>query len=42
MSYYKNGHKVTRKEFIRLKQLGKPIANYDFLNKVNRQKFFYK
>jgi putative SOS response-associated peptidase YedK len=32
MCYY-NGQKVTRAEFIRLKQLEKAIANYDFLNR---------
>ncbi|GAC1387631.1 MAG: SOS response-associated peptidase [Ginsengibacter sp.] len=32
MCYY-NGQKVTRVEFIRLKQLEKAVANYDFLNK---------
>jgi hypothetical protein len=31
MCYY-NGQKVTRAEFIRLKQLEKAIANYDFLS----------
>ncbi len=32
MCYY-NGQKVTRVEYIRLKQLEKAVANYDFLNK---------
>ncbi|MDB5199231.1 MAG: response-associated peptidase [Chitinophagaceae bacterium] len=32
MCYY-NGQKVTREEFIRLKQLEKALANYDFLNR---------
>lgn len=32
MCYY-NGQKVTRAEFIRLKQLEKAVANYDFLNR---------
>ena len=32
MCYY-NGQKVTRAEFIRLKQLEKAIANYDFLSR---------
>ena len=31
MCYY-NGQKVTHAEFIRLKQLEKAVANYDFLN----------
>ena len=32
MCYY-NGQKVTRVEYIRLKQLEKAVANYDFLNR---------
>jgi putative SOS response-associated peptidase YedK len=32
MCYY-NGQKVSRAEFIRLKQLEKAVANYDFLNR---------
>ena len=31
MCFY-NGQKVTRDEYIRLKQLEKGVANYDFLN----------
>jgi putative SOS response-associated peptidase YedK len=41
MCYY-NGVKVTRTEFIRLKQLEKLIANYDFLNKPLQIGFEYK
>jgi putative SOS response-associated peptidase YedK len=33
MCYY-NGQKVTREEFIRLKQLEKAVANYDFLDRA--------
>ena len=32
MCFY-NGQKVTRDEYIRLKQLEKAVANYDFLNR---------
>ena len=32
MCYY-NGQKVTRTEFIRLKQLEKELAKFDFLNR---------
>ena len=41
MCYY-NGVKVTRTEFIRLKQLEKLVANYDFLNKPLQIGFEYK
>ena len=41
MCYY-NGVKVTRTELIRLKQLEKLIANYDFLNKPLQIGFEYK
>jgi putative SOS response-associated peptidase YedK len=40
MCYY-NGQKVTRAEFIRLKQLEKAVANYDFLNRDLQQGFEY-
>ena len=41
MCYY-NGVKVTRTEFIRLKQLEKLVANYDFLSKPLQIGFEYK
>jgi len=40
MCYY-NGVKVTRTEYIRLKQLEKLVANYDFLNKPLQIGFEY-
>jgi putative SOS response-associated peptidase YedK len=40
MCYY-NGQKVTREEFIRLKQLEKLVANYDFLNRDLQSGFEY-
>lgn len=40
MCYY-NGQKVTRSEFIRLKQLEKEIANYDFLENDLHSGFDY-
>src|SRR5674476_1331952 len=40
MCYY-NGQKVTREEFIRLKQLEKLVANYDFLNRDLQVGFDY-
>jgi len=40
MCYY-NGQKVTRAEFIRLKQLEKLVANYDFLNSDLQTGFEY-
>ena len=40
MCYY-NGQKVTREEFIRLKQLEKAIAKYDFLNRDLQVGFDY-
>jgi putative SOS response-associated peptidase YedK len=40
MCYY-NGQKVTREEFIRLKQLEKTVANYDFLSKDLQVGFDY-
>ena len=40
MCYYK-GQKVTREEFIRLKQLEKAIANYDFINRALQVGFDY-
>jgi putative SOS response-associated peptidase YedK len=40
MCYY-NGQKVTRVEYIRLKQLEKAIARYDFLNKELQTGFDY-
>ncbi len=40
MCYY-NSQKVTREEFIRLKQLEKLIANYDFLNQPVQTGFDY-
>jgi putative SOS response-associated peptidase YedK len=40
MCYY-NGQKVTRVEFIRLKQLEKAVANYDFLKNDLQQGFDY-
>ncbi|TKK65427.1 SOS response-associated peptidase [Ilyomonas limi] len=40
MCYY-NGQKVTREEFIRLKQLEKAIADFDFLNKPLQIGFDY-
>lgn len=40
MCYY-NGQKVTRAEYIRLKQLEKAIANYDFLNRDLQVGFDY-
>ena len=40
MCYY-NGQKVTREEYIRLKQLEKAIANYDFLNRDLQVGFDY-
>ncbi len=41
MCYY-NGQKVTRAEYIRLKQLEKALANYDFLNCDLNVGFDYK
>jgi putative SOS response-associated peptidase YedK len=40
MCYY-NGQKVTRSEFIRLKNLEKALANYDFLNMPVQSGFDY-
>src|ERR1019366_1040576 len=40
MCYY-NGQKVTREEYIRLKQLEKLVANYDFLNRDLQVGFDY-
>lgn len=40
MCYY-NGQKVTRAEFIRLKQLEKAVADYDFLSRDLQQGFDY-
>ncbi len=40
MCYY-NGQKVTRVEYIRLKQLEKAVANYDFLNRDLQVGFDY-
>src|SRR5215212_278228 len=40
MCYY-NGQKVTRAEYIRLKQLEKAIANYDFLSRDLQVGFDY-
>jgi len=40
MCYY-NGQRVTREEYIRLKQLEKAIANYDFLNRDLQVGFDY-
>ena len=40
MCYY-NGQKVTREEFIRLKQLEKAIDNYDFINRDLQVGFDY-
>ncbi len=40
MCYY-NGQKVTHAEFIRLKQLEKAVANYDFLNRDLQVGFDY-
>lgn len=40
MCYY-NGQKVTRAEFIRLKQLEKAVANYDFLSRDLQVGFDY-
>ena len=40
MCYY-NGQKVTRAEYIRLKQLEKAVANYDFLNRELQVGFDY-
>jgi hypothetical protein len=40
MCYY-NGQKVTHAEFIRLKDLEKLVANYDFLNRDLVQGFVY-
>ena len=40
MCYY-NGQKVTRAEYIRLKQLEKAVANYDFLNAPLQDGFNY-
>ena len=40
MCYY-NGQKVTREEYIRLKQLEKAIAKYDFLNRDLQVGFDY-
>lgn len=40
MCYY-NGQKVTRAEYIRLKQLEKAVANYDFLGRDLQQGFDY-
>jgi len=40
MCYY-NGQKVTRDEYIRLKQLEKLVANYDFLNRDLQVGFDY-
>jgi len=40
MCYY-NGQKVARAEFIRLKQLEKTVANYDFLGRDLQQGFDY-
>ncbi len=40
MCYY-NGQKVTRAEYIRLKQLEKAVANYDFLNRDLQVGFDY-
>ncbi|MDZ4810163.1 MAG: hypothetical protein SGI96_18150 [Bacteroidota bacterium] len=38
---YYNGQKVTRAEFIRLKQLEKAVANYDFLSRDLQVGFDY-
>lgn len=40
MCYY-NGQKVTRAEFIQLKQLEKAVKNYDFLDKGVHNGFNY-
>lgn len=41
MCYY-NGQKVTRAEYIRLKQLEKAVAKYDFLNRDLMTGFDYR
>ena len=40
MCFY-NGQKVTHEEFIRLKQLEKKVANYDFLIQQLQIGFYY-
>ena len=40
MCYY-NGQKVARAEYIRLKELEKLVANYDFLNRELQIGFDY-